>query len=142
MNTDDPRVGAYALAEQWATLPPEHLKAALKSADAELARQHEHRMARVKASTDAARRAHVLHLSGVIAAFLISGGMIAGAIISAQLGHEALSYVLVGPTCLALASLFVLRKQPQGVQETTRLSLSALNASPNQPSGPSGAGIV
>ncbi len=143
MNTDDPRVGAYALAEQWATLPAEHLKAALKSADAELARQHEHRMARVQAAAEAARRTYILHMAGVVSAFLISAGMVAGAVICAQLGHETLSYVLLGPTLIALASLFVLRKQPKGLQEAARLAHTAVNAPQNQPMAPpNGAGVV
>lgn len=111
------------IALQWAELPAEHLQAALHALEPELARNHALRMAeqktaerlelealRLKAGEEAARRSHSLFLTGLIAGFVLSAGMLAGAIIVGVNGHTGLASLLSGPSLIALASLFVLRR--------------------------------
>ncbi|RFC75491.1 hypothetical protein DXZ75_13335 [Streptomyces sp. AcE210] len=111
------------IAMQWADLPAEHLQVALKALEPQLKREHELRMAqqaalqqleleslRLQTREKAASRSHVLLITGLIAGFLLSAGMLAGAVVVGIEGHVALASMLSGPSVLALASLFVLRR--------------------------------
>lgn len=111
------------IAMQWADLPAEHLQVALKALERQLRREHELRMAeqsairqmeieslRVQARETAARRSHVLFVIGLVAGFLLSAGMLVGAVIVGVEGHVGLASMLSGPSVIALASLFVLRR--------------------------------
>ncbi|MEY6563467.1 hypothetical protein AB8B12_00575 [Streptomyces sp. PGLac3x] len=148
MATNNPMVAALQLADQWSKLPPEHLKIALKTADAELARQHELRMAKQQAAAAAERRAHVLQISGIVAAVMVCIAMLTGSVITAQQGHFWLSITMCGPSLLALATLFVLRRSSDvALRESARVARSAMSAaqsptSATTPTGPSGAGVV
>lgn len=127
------------IAMQWAELPAEHLKAALKALEPELARSHAMRMAeqktaerlelealRLKAAEEAARRSHTLYFTGLIAGFVLSAGMLVGSVIVGVHGQTALASVLAGPSLIALASLFVLRRtdtsQTRAVERAIRAS--------------------
>jgi hypothetical protein len=111
------------IAMQWAELPAEHLQVALKALEPQLRREHELRMAqqvalqqleleslRLQAREKSASRSHMLLITGLIAGFLLSAGMLTGAVIIGMEGHVALASMLSGPSVLALASLFVLRR--------------------------------
>ncbi|SHI06558.1 hypothetical protein SAMN05444521_3630 [Streptomyces sp. 3214.6] len=111
------------IAMQWAELPAEHLQVALKALEPQLRREHELRMAqqaalqqleleslRLQTREKSASRSHALLLTGLIAGFLLSAGMLVGAVIVGMEGHVGLSSMLSGPSVLALASLFVLRR--------------------------------
>ncbi|MFJ8943517.1 hypothetical protein ACIRG4_09595 [Streptomyces sp. NPDC102395] len=145
--SDNPYVAAFQLADKWAKLPPEHLKLALRSADAELARHHELRMAKQQAAAAAERRAHILQISGVAAAFMICIAMLTGSVMTAQQGHFWLSITMCGPSLLALATLFVLRRSSaMALQESARAARLAMNAAqptaPATTTGTTGAGVV
>ncbi|WP_432025233.1 hypothetical protein [Streptomyces sp. 1222.5] len=111
------------IAMQWAELPAEHLQVALKALEPQLRREHELRMAqqaalqqleleslRLQTREKSASRTHALLISGLIAGFLLSAGMLVGAVIVGMDGHVGLASMLSGPSVLALASLFVLRR--------------------------------
>lgn len=111
------------IAMQWADLPAEHLQVALKALEPQLRREHELRMAeqsairqleieelRVQSRETAARRSHTLMVIGLIAGFLLSAGMLVGAVIVGREGQVGLASMLSGPSVIALASLFVLRR--------------------------------
>ncbi|OEJ53491.1 hypothetical protein [Streptomyces agglomeratus] len=111
------------IAMQWADLPAEHLQVALKALEPQLRREHELRMAeqsairqmeletlRAQTRDAAARRSHSLRVVGLVAGFLLSAAMLAGAVVVGMEGHVGLASMLSGPSVLALASLFVLRR--------------------------------
>lgn len=111
------------IAMQWADLPAEHLQVALKALEPQLRREHELRMAeqsairqmeletlRAESRDAAARRSHSLMIVGLVAGFVLSAGMLAGAVVVGMSGHAVLASMLSGPSVLALASLFVLRR--------------------------------
>ncbi|MFD0378677.1 hypothetical protein [Streptomyces sp. NPDC127112] len=151
---------AYAL--QWARLPPEHLQPVLKAIEPELKREHEFRMQQdahkqeltlererldnaqrqLQAQLDhderQAKRSHSLYLVGLIAGFLLSGGMLGGAIYVGIHDQPWLAALLAGPTLLALATLFVLRKNDRTLNaaaaQTVRTALNA--AQQQQPAAP------
>lgn len=111
------------IAMQWADLPAEHLQAALKALEPQLRREHELRMAqqsalqqmqleslRLETRERTARRSHFLLITGLVAGFLLSTGMLVAAVMVGMQGHIGLASMLSGPSVLALASLFVLRR--------------------------------
>ncbi|MFF9753349.1 hypothetical protein [Streptomyces sp. DH20] len=111
------------IAMQWAELPAEHLQVALKALEPQLRREHELRMAqqaalqqleleslRLQNREKSASRSHALMITGLIAGFLLSAGMLVGAVIVGMEGQVVLASMLSGPSVLALASLFVLRR--------------------------------
>lgn len=135
------------IAMQWADLPAEHLQVALKALEPQLRREHELRMAqqaavqqvelenlRLQSREKAARRSHLLLISGLVAGFLLSAGMLAGAIVVGREGHVALASMLSGPSVLALASLFVLRRTDAAqTRATAQAHATATQASPGPP---------
>jgi heme exporter protein D len=136
---------ALEYAERWTKLPPQHLKIALASVEAERVRQHELRMAKAQAAALAEKREHVLWMTGLIAAFMLCVAMVVGSVITARMGFFWLSVTMCGPSLIALATLFVLRKpSTAGLQESARLARSAMNSAQNQqqPTGPSGTGLM
>lgn len=107
-----PAVDPLEAAFQWSSLPPEHLRIALTALEPQLAREHEYRMEqlRLEARAEADRRGHVLYLGGLVAGFTIVVGMLTGAVVVGVSGQPWLAAMLAGPSVLALATLFVLRK--------------------------------
>ncbi len=111
-----PPAGGPGDFERWmillAQLPPEHFKLALKTVEAQLARNHELRIeqerCRVREATDA--RSHALFTWGLGAGFAIVLGMITASVVVGLQGHAWLSASLSGPGVAVLASLFVLRR--------------------------------
>ena len=119
----DRQPSALDLATQWATLPPEHLRIALKALEPQLAREHELRLeqersaertsvaaAESAAAESADRRAHVRYLSGMVSGLVLSLSMLTGAVIVGTSGQAWLAAALSGPSMLALAKIFVLRR--------------------------------
>ncbi|MEU1619516.1 hypothetical protein ABZ479_19740 [Streptomyces sp. NPDC005722] len=124
------------LALQWAQLPSEHLEVALKALEPQLVREHEHNMEVLRLQTQEAdaRRSHILYLIGLVAGFVLCAGSIAGAVTVGLAGHEWLAAMLSGPSILALATLFVLRRtdnaQTRAVAQAQRQALTALGQLP------------
>ncbi|MFC8780066.1 hypothetical protein [Streptomyces nigra] len=141
------------IAMQWAELPAEHLQVALSALEPQLKRDHELRMsqeqrdhewrmeqeqsmralrleqARLAAEDATARRAHALYLTGLIAGFVLSIGMLTGAVIVGMNDQPWLAAMLSGPSLLALATLFVLRRNDSATnQSVARAQRAALNA--------------
>jgi hypothetical protein len=115
--------GGLEIIMQWAELPPEHLEVALKALEPQLAREHAYRMAcneterildleRVRLSFEEGKekRRHILYVYGLIAGFSISLASLAGATIAGLHNEPWLAGTLSGPSVIALASLFVLRR--------------------------------
>ncbi|WP_382465814.1 hypothetical protein ACFIN9_26425 [Streptomyces noursei] len=113
------------IAMQWAELPAEHMKIALDALEPQLRREHEmrvlqqdaeHKLAleKIKSQEAAARRSHTLYLTGLIAGFAISVAMLSGAVVVGVNGQPWLAAMLSGPGVLALATLFVLRRNERG----------------------------
>lgn len=159
----------YAL--QWAQLPAEHLQAAMKALEPELKRQHEFRMqqdahrqeleverVRLESAQQQlteqlqhderqAKRSHTLYVMGLVAGFLISGGTLGGAIYVGMHDQAWLASLLAGPTLLALATLFVLRKNDKtlntaAAQSNRRALNAAQQQQPPAPPLPPGGGPV
>jgi len=111
---------ALKIAKMWTELPVEHLEVALKALEPELQRDHEYQVMLLqhekdlRAYTDQQliqRRKHALYMSGLWAGFLIAIGMLAAAVFVATVNQQTwLATLLVGPSLLALAKLFVIRK--------------------------------
>ncbi|MFD4139940.1 hypothetical protein [Streptomyces sp. NPDC058572] len=96
-----------------------------------LARQHQRELeqARLEAADAKDARAHRLCLGGLIAGFLLSTGMLTGAVVVGVNGQAWLAAMLSGPSMLSLAALFVLRKVDAGAaRQSALLHRSALAA--------------
>ncbi|MFF0123774.1 hypothetical protein ACFYP7_31335 [Micromonospora arida] len=110
-----PPAGGSGEFERWinllAQLPPEHFKLALKTVEAQLARNHELQMEQerchVREAADS--RSHALLAWGLGAGFVVVLGMITASVVVGLQGHVWLSASLSGPGVAVLASLFVLR---------------------------------
>jgi hypothetical protein len=98
------------IAGQWAKLPPEHLAVAFSAMEPQLAREHEYRIEELKARGQAEVRAHELAQRGQNFGLVIALSMLVAAIVLAFGGMQALAGVFAGPSLLALAKLFVLRR--------------------------------
>ncbi|MFE1791885.1 hypothetical protein ACFW7J_26420 [Streptomyces sp. NPDC059525] len=161
---------AYAL--QWSQLPVEHLQIALKAIEPELKREHELRMQQdahvqelqlerlrlesaqqqfaeqLQHEERQAKRSHTLYLMGLFAGFLISGGTLGGAIYVGIHDQPWLASLLAGPTLLALATLFVLRKNDKtlntAADQSNRRALNAAQQQQQQPTSlpPVGGSVV
>ncbi|GAA3386352.1 hypothetical protein GCM10017750_68840 [Streptomyces racemochromogenes] len=155
---------------QWAQLPAEHLQIALKALEPELKRQHEFRMQQdahrqelelermrlesaqqqltqqLEHDEHQAKRSHTLYLVGLFAGFLISGGTLGGAIYVGIHDQPWLASLLAGPTLLALATLFVLRKNDKtlntAADQSNRRALNAAQQQQQPPPPPAGGGPV
>ncbi|MGP8301973.1 hypothetical protein ACTPOK_29450 [Streptomyces inhibens] len=133
------------IAMQWAELPAEHMKIALDALEPQLRREHEMRvlqqkaeqklaLEQVRAQEAAAKRAHVLYLTGLIAGFVIAVAMLSGAVVVGINNQPWLAAMLSGPSVLALATIFVLRRSEQGqAHAVAAAQRSALNAAQQPP---------
>ncbi|MEU8176471.1 hypothetical protein AB0C14_26670 [Microbispora hainanensis] len=90
-------------AQQWAQLPPEHLRIALKALEPQLAREHAYRMAKE-------RLAHRLLMTGLIMGFGLSLVMLVAAVLVGLQGQSWLAALFSGPSMVTLVGMFVLRK--------------------------------
>jgi len=97
------------IAQQWAQLPPEHLRVALKALEPQLAREHAYRMAKE-------RFAHRLLMAGLSMGFGLSLVMLVAAVLVGLQGQSWLAALFSGPSMLTLVGMFVLRKfeSPRG----------------------------
>ncbi|MGW3152378.1 hypothetical protein ACWDG1_49050 [Streptomyces sp. NPDC001177] len=129
------------IAMQWAELPAEHLQAALKALEPQLRREHEIRMTRMHLDAEeaSALRTHRLYLFGLVAGFIVTLGMLTGAVIVGNHGQDWLAAMLSGPSVLALATVFVLRRsdaaQARAVTQAQRQALNALAQATAPPAG-------
>jgi hypothetical protein len=119
------------IAALWGQLPVEHLHAALKAMEPQLKREHEFRMAKLDKQERevAARHAHLLHMAGMVAGFIIAVGMLAAAVVLGVNGQPWLACLLAGPSILALIKVFVLRSSSAG--DMTEVSKSQKAATQN-----------
>ncbi len=112
---------AVQIARMWARVPAEHLEIALKALEPELLREHEHRLEVLRQehehrlevlrqAQETCRQNQVRYLSGLWAGFIIALGMLAGAVVVGVNGQPWLATVLAGPSLIALAKVFVLRR--------------------------------
>lgn len=146
--SSDQQPSALDLATQWASLPPEHLRIALKALEPQLAREHELRfeqergaertkvaLAENAAFEAADRRAHIRYLCGLSAGLLISLSMLTAAVIVAINGQSWLAAALSGPSMLALTKIFVLRRSDtEDLRQAGRVATSTLAT--NTPTSP------
>jgi hypothetical protein len=132
-------------------LPAEHLKIALEALEPQLQREHEAQMEhmRLAAQESEAGRAHRLYMCGLIAGFVVTIGMLAGAVVVGSNNQPVLAGILSGPSVIALASVFVLRRNDASqMRAVARAHQSVLNAAtsagapPVPPAGPSAGGPV
>ncbi|CAM4064688.1 hypothetical protein KIPE111705_38705 [Kibdelosporangium persicum] len=120
-----PSSHALQIAQMWAKLPPKHLEAALRALEPELRREHEHRLARM---------AHVRYMCGLGAGFVIAIGMLTSAVFVGINGQPWLAALFTGPSMLALAKLFVIRRADAAdARQITRAQQNALAGAPVEP---------
>lgn len=118
------------IAIEWSRLSPDRLKIALEALEPQLQREHELtnsllqrdtelrkaetkrevRLAELAQEEGNAKRAHELYTLGLKFGFAISGASLAAAVVMGILNHTWLASILSGPGALAMASIFVLRK--------------------------------
>ncbi|MFC9432091.1 hypothetical protein [Streptomyces sp. NPDC056987] len=132
--------GGLDIAREWANLPPDHLEIALKALGPQLERDHEYRMKVIQLEYElaGAKQTHTLYLVGLVAGFVISVGMLIGAVIVGSNDQPWLAAMLSGPSVLALTTVFVLRRsdtaQSRAVAHSQQLALdAAAQASPPSP---------
>lgn len=134
---EDPALAAAALiAKQWQSLDAEHLTAAMAAMEPSLQRGHRERMARMKIAhqqaehefreRQAARAERTARIEYIIGA-VIALSMMGGGIYAAQT-QWWLSLLLCGPSLVALAKIFVLRRSdPDDMKYVTATSRTAAN---------------
>lgn len=133
------------IAKMWAELPAEHLEVSLKALEPELQRDHEYRTllarneerhrARLERQLEK-RRAHVRYLCGLWAGFTIAVGMLGAAVFMGLHQQPWLAALLSGPSLLALAKLFVIRKSDAAdARSVLRSQRETLSASPQNVDG-------
>lgn len=144
---------------QWAELPSEHLQAALKALEPQLRREHEARMEREKVASKIelermrlsveegqAARSHTLYLLGLIAGFIVTIGMLAGAVIVGINNQPWLAALLAGPSVSILAGLFVLRRndhnQMKALLAAQRAAIGIAGQGPPPASAPADPGVT
>ncbi|GAA2616794.1 hypothetical protein GCM10010304_82980 [Streptomyces roseoviolaceus] len=144
---EDPILSAgMQIAMQWRELGADQLKAALEAMEPELSREHRLLMQRLKMQRDAEQRqheerreqrAHRRQLTEVIVGAVLALAMLgAGVYVAAD--SPWLATLLCGPSLLALAKVFVLRRsEPDDMKYVSRASRSSTNAAGNtQPPQP------
>lgn len=138
-------LGGLEIARAWADVPADHLEVALKALEPQLVRDREYRTAQqqidrelqlraMDVAENRARQSHALYLSGLVAGFVITVGMLAGAVIVGSDDQPWLAAMLSGPSVLALATIFVLRRsdaaQSRAVARGQRSVLDVLAPTP------------
>ncbi|WP_410665275.1 hypothetical protein [Amycolatopsis sp. lyj-84] len=107
---------AVQIARMWARVPAEHLEVALKALEPELQREHERQLESIRREDarrlevlrneqEERRQRHFRHLCGLWAGFALVVGMLVGVN-----GQACLAALLAGPSLIALAKIFVLRR--------------------------------
>ncbi|MDX5461277.1 hypothetical protein [Micromonospora tulbaghiae] len=127
--------------ESWLTLlqdiPDDRFELVFKTVEDQLARNHEllmvreetrRREAAAQLAAEAARRSDRLLLLGLVAGLVIVLGMTAASIVVGLQGHVWLAATLSGPSVIALASLFVLRKSVRAPRSSALPIEAAANA--------------
>ncbi|MEV1168591.1 hypothetical protein [Nonomuraea sp. NPDC049784] len=111
-NQEQQPLTGLEIAMRWAELPSEHLSAALKALNPQLAREHAYRMAQLAAETQekADRRNHRLQMTGLITGLVLAVGMLAGAVVLGVNNQPWLAAAFMGPSLLVLVKIFVLRE--------------------------------
>jgi hypothetical protein len=135
---------AVQIARMWARVPAEHLEIALKALEPELQREHErqleilrhenaYRLEALEQEKETSRQRHLRYLCGLWAGFTTAIGMLTGAIAVGVHGQLWLAALLTGPSLIALAKIFVLRRSdrtdvPQFRSESDRCASERLES--------------
>jgi hypothetical protein len=118
------------IAMQWRELGAEQLKAALEAMEPELRREHSVLMLRLEMQREERRerRAHKRQMTEVIVGAVLALSMLgAGVYVAADAWW--LATLLCGPSLLALAKVFVLRRSdPDDMKYVSRAARSSTNA--------------
>lgn len=125
------------IAMQWKELGPEHLEVALRALEPELRRGHRERMARIQLQNEAneraslerqQQRAHRRHIAELTVGAVVALAMLgAGVYVAADAWW--LATLLCGPSLLALAKVFVLRRSdPDDMRHVSRAARTSTNA--------------
>lgn len=143
----DPIVSAgMSIAMQWSRLGTDKLEAALKALEPELRREHKATMTRLEMQREDAvrqererraelqarerqeRRAHIRHLTDLTVGAVVALAMLgAGVYVAADAWW--LATLLCGPSLLALAKIFVLRRSdPDDMKLMTRAAQTSTDA--------------
>ncbi|WP_405633870.1 hypothetical protein [Streptomyces sp. NBC_01174] len=123
-SSEDPTVAAgLEIAQKWGSaLGPDNLDVALRALEPELRRNHKERMARLTLQREAAQqaaqerqeeRAHKRHIAGLCTGAGLAIAMLGAGVYVAQ-DAWWLAILLCGPSLLALAKVFVLRRSDAG----------------------------
>lgn len=143
-SNEDPMVAAgLEIAMKWGSaLGPDNLEVALKALEPELRRHHKERMTRLTLQREAAQqagqerseeRAHKRHVAGLVAGVYVAVAMLSAGVYVAK-DAWWLAVVLCGPSLLALAKVFVLRRSDASdmtaVAQAARTSTNAAGQGP------------
>lgn len=154
MAVSDPRdtaertsVTGIEIATEWAALPPEHLAMALKALNPQLEREHKARIEQMRISAQGAKemREFKFQIYSLCAGLIISLVMLGAAIYVATNDQPWLALAFSGPSLLALAKIFVLRRSDaDDMRAVTRGQQTAASLVPPDPapSGGSQTGVV
>ncbi|MGW9211328.1 hypothetical protein ACWGR4_30675 [Embleya sp. NPDC055664] len=125
------------IAAQWAGLPPEHMRIALKALEPQLVRDHEVHLTQARAAEARDRRAFRLLMTGQVFGFVIALATMSAAAVVGVEGHVWLAAVLSGPSVIALAKLFVIRRTDNAeIRAAARVSVAAAQSVPPSPTAP------
>ncbi|MFE1206191.1 hypothetical protein ACFW5V_31380 [Streptomyces sp. NPDC058762] len=116
---------ALAYAKEWAQLPPQHLRVALKSLEPMMLRHHELALTREK-------NKHRMDLLGLVAGFVVSLVSLGAAAVFGFRGDYWMAGIMLSPSVFAVTKLFVLRKSNGDDMRRVSSALGAVT----QPGGP------
>ncbi|MDT0405923.1 MULTISPECIES: hypothetical protein [Streptomyces] len=110
---------ALSYAKEWARLPPQHLRVALKTLEPVMMRRHELAVMREQ-------NRHRLWMAGLLAGGVTSLGSIGGAILFGLLHDPLMAGVMLSPSVFAVTKMFVLRKSEKSDMRAARSALGSV----------------
>lgn len=126
-NQESWQLTGLEIATRWAELPPEHLRAALRMLESQLAREHEYKKAILEAETQQAknRQTYMLHMTGLYVGVALALAMLAAAVALGINGQPWLATLMTGPSLIALIKIVILRQSNDDDMRAVRQQVSA-----------------
>lgn len=121
------RSSALEIAKKWSKIPSEHLEIALKALEPELQREHQRRLAEQRQIERDAQRKHVRYLCGLWAGLSLAVVMLTVGVILAIYGLLWPALLCTGPSLVAMAKIFVLRRSdPEDIRAVGQMQHESL----------------
>lgn len=120
-----PEAMALSYAKEWAQLPPQHLRVALKTLEPTMQRQHDLLVIQ-------ARQRYILDLVGLISGFIVSLASVGSAFFFGLSNNYVMAGVMLSPSVFAITKILILRRSDKRDMRAAGVALAAIT----QPGGP------